>query len=283
MAYNPLTPEEEYIILRKGTECPFTGKYLNNKAEGTYTCRQCDAPLYYSETKFNSHCGWPSFDDEIPGAVTRVPDIDGSRVEIVCSNCGGHLGHVFTGEGFTAKNTRHCVNSISMNFVPKRLEALAERVVLACGDHWNAQLFFSKLDGVLAVKSGFTGGTEHPRSFIFVRGQKTGHAEAIQVDYDPKVITFEKLLQEFFEFHDFSNAEKQGEHNDGVFRSAVFYFNKQQKETVEQVINQLKEKEFEVQTQVEQATVFFPSDDRKQVFFNGMEDVPEPEKFQKIF
>ena len=119
MAYNELSPEEAHVILHKGTERPFTGKYFDHKEEGVYSCKQCGAPLFKSDAKFDSGTGWPSFDDAIEGAVEEVPDADGRRVEIVCAKCGGHLGHVFRGEGFTDKMTRHCVNSISLDFEAK--------------------------------------------------------------------------------------------------------------------------------------------------------------------
>ncbi|HPP40143.1 MAG TPA: methionine-R-sulfoxide reductase, partial [Candidatus Kapabacteria bacterium] len=151
-----LTPDEQRIILHKGTEYPFTGKYNDFFEKGTYLCKQCGVALYRSNDKFASHCGWPSFDDEIPGAIRRQTDADGVRTEILCSNCGAHLGHVFIGEQLTPKNVRHCVNSLSMDFVPFENVTKTQKAIFAAGCFWGVEYYFKTAPGVLRTSVGYT-------------------------------------------------------------------------------------------------------------------------------
>lgn len=284
--HKSLSPDEARVILHKGTEAPYSGEYVETKGAGTYHCKQCDAPLYRSTDKFDSGCGWPSFDTEIPHAVRRVPDADGQRTEIICASCGGHLGHVFEGEGFTAKNTRHCVNSISMVFVPTDqagLQAGAQasststearaaapasegRAIFAGGCFWGVEDAFQKLDGVRSVTSGYTGGTVPNPRYEQVSGGRTGHAEAVEVLYDPAKVSYETLARLFFEIHDPTQLNRQGPDVGTQYRSAIFYTDSAQKSIVESLIRQLESKGWEVVTQLAPATDFYPAEDYHQDF-----------------
>jgi len=285
MNYNKLTPEEEAVILNKATERPWTGAYLNNKEKGTYTCKQCDAPLYRSDDKFDSHCGWPSFDDEIEGAVKRIPDPDGMRTEIVCASCGGHLGHVFLGEGFTDKDTRHCVNSISMNFVPavQELGRNISRAIYAGGCFWGVEYFMQQKNGVISVTSGYIGGhTENP-TYKEVCYENTGHAEAVEIVFDPKQVSYEELTRLFFEIHDPTQLDRQGPDIGDQYRSEIFYVDEEQKEIAEKLISILKSKGYKVATRVTKATTFWPAEDYHQDYYENKGSLPYCHGYTKRF
>ncbi len=268
---NKLTPDEERVIIKKGTEHPFTGKFVNHKETGTYTCRQCNAPLYKSDDKFDSHCGWPSFDDEITGAVKRVPDADGARVEIVCAKCGGHLGHVFSGEGLTPKNTRHCVNSISMSFQPS---SKTERAYFAGGCFWGVEYYFRETKGVISTAVGYMGGTKENPTYKEVCSGSTGHLEVTEVEFDPGRVTFEELARLFFEIHDPTQADGQGPDIGEQYLSVVFYVDDSQKTVAEKLIGILKEKGFNVVTKSLPAPKFWKGEDYHQDYYDKKKGSP---------
>ncbi|MBU1700342.1 MAG: bifunctional methionine sulfoxide reductase B/A protein [Candidatus Eisenbacteria bacterium] len=283
MGFNELTPEEERVIVQKGTEVPFTGKYYNHHEKGTYICKRCGAPLYISDSKFNSGCGWPSFDDEIPGAVEKRTDADGLRTEILCKKCGAHLGHVFTGEEFTEKNTRHCVNSISLEFLPATETRSMQRAIFAGGCFWGMEYFFQNAKGVTSTQVGYVGGdTENP-TYKEVCYDSTGHAEAIEVTFDPSKTTYEELAKLFFEIHDPTQVDRQGPDVGAQYRSSVFYLDDDQKSTAEALIEILKTKGYEVATEVQPAGTFWNAEDYHQDYYKKNKQKPYCHAYTKRF
>ena len=285
---NPLTPQEERVIVNKGTEAPFTGEFYDFHGKGTYVCKRCDAALYRSDAKFDSGCGWPSFDDEIPGAVKRSLDADGMRTEITCAKCGAHLGHVFLGEGLTLKNTRHCVNSISLKFVPDAAAPAAavapgaaptmqaapqappgpQTAIFAGGCFWGVEYYFQKARGVISTQVGYTGGHTQNPTYKQVCSGTTGHAEAIRVTYDPAQVSYEDMAKLFFEIHDPTQVNRQGPDVGLQYRSAVFYQNDAEKATAEKLIGILKAKGLNVVTEVVPANTFWPAEEYHQQYYD---------------
>jgi peptide methionine sulfoxide reductase msrA/msrB len=281
MKFNPLTTEEEYVIINKGTEMPFTGEYFDFHEAGTYHCKHCNAALYKSDAKFNSGCGWPSFDDEIAGAVKRIPDKDGRRTEIVCANCGAHLGHVFLGEGFTDKNTRHCVNSISLTFEPQK--DIYDTAFFASGCFWGTQYWFEKTDGVISTRVGYTGGHLNNPTYKEVCTGKTGHVETLEVVFDPTKTSYETLAKLFFETHDQSQEDGQGPDIGEQYRSEIFYTNLEQKAIAEKLIAQLKTEGYGVATIVTKAEKFWEGEDYHQHYYKRKNGTPYCHAYKKKF
>lgn len=278
-----LAPQVLNIIRDKGTERPFTGDYDDFDQPGTYLCRQCGLALFRAQNKFHSGCGWPSFDAEIPEAVKRELDADGTRTEILCARCGAHLGHVFQGEKFTAKDTRHCVNSASLDFVSDLAVEDSEEAIFAGGCFWGVEDLFRKLPGVLKTEVGYTGGHKSNPTYEEVCEGNTGHLEAIRVVYDPKKIDYEKIVKYFFEIHDPTQADGQGPDIGEQYLSAIFYYDDKQKQIAEKLIAELKKDGFNVTTKLLPVQIFWPAEEYHQKYYYKTGKHPYCHRYVKRF
>lgn len=299
---NILTPEQYAVLREKSTERPFTGTLLKNKADGTYHCAACNYPLFKSDAKFESNCGWPSFDGEIEGHVIKQDDntLGMQRTEIMCARCGSHLGHLFD-DGPTSTGLRYCVNSVSLGFESEEAEKekLAnapklDTITVAGGCFWCMEAVFEELKGVTSVVSGYSGGKAKDASYHKVGDGNTGHAEAIQVVFDPTVISLPEFFKVFFTMHDPTTLDRQGADQGSQYRSAIFYRNDAQKKTAEGLIAAFtKEKVYDnpIVTEVVKFNGFYKAEDYHQDYFANNKDQPycqaviQPKmaKFDKIF
>ncbi|MFC1745671.1 bifunctional methionine sulfoxide reductase B/A protein [Candidatus Riflebacteria bacterium] len=283
MQYNQLSSEEERVIIHKSTERPFSGKYFDHWEKGTYTCKRCDAPLFNSKDKFDFACGWPSFDDEITGAIKRVPDPDGERTEILCNNCDAHLGHVFLDEEITKKNVRHCVNSISINFSPENEKEKPKKAYFAGGCFWGVEYYFQNLKGVLGTQVGYMGGRLENPSYREVCSGTTGHIEAMEVVYNPAKTSYEKLAKLFFEIHDPTQVNRQGPDIGEQYKSAIFYVDNEQKVIAEKLIKILEEKGLKIATRLIQAKTFWNAENYHQDYYKKNGKAPYCHTYIKRF
>ncbi|ABS60601.1 bifunctional methionine sulfoxide reductase B/A protein [Fervidobacterium nodosum] len=279
---NNLSEFEKFVLFEKGTEPPFTGEYENHFEKGIYVCKNCGIPLYNSNDKFHSGCGWPAFDDEIPGAVRKQLDRDGKRTEIVCAYCGAHLGHVFYGEGFTPKNVRHCVNSVSMKFIPEGQKPPIDRMFFAGGCFWGVEHLFKQLDGVVDTRVGYMGGHRKNPTYEQVCTGLTGHYETVEVIFDPLKIDEETLVKYFFEIHDFTQENGQGPDIGEQYKSVIFYTNEKQKEVAEKIKDELSKK-YKVATQIKKASDFWLAEDYHQDYYEKTGKTPYCHYRRKIF
>jgi len=268
-----LTPKMLRVILDKGTEHPFSGPYTDWLDSGSYLCRQCGLALFRSHSKFHSGCGWPSFDQELLGAVTEKADADGLRTEILCVRCQAHLGHVFQGEHFTAKNKRHCVNSISLDFVSDLQVNDTEEAIFAAGCFWGVEHYFKQLPGIVKTEVGYTGGHTADPHYKEVCEGDTGHVEALRVIYNSQQLCYEQVAKYFFEIHDFTQTNGQGPDIGKQYRSMIFYYDPAQQSTAQQLLEELKKKGYIPATDLRPVQAFWRAEEAHQAYYqkNGKE------------
>jgi peptide methionine sulfoxide reductase msrA/msrB len=278
-----LPPEITKIIVDKGTEFPFTGEYDDIDQAGTYLCRQCGLALFRSQTKFHSGCGWPSFDEEIKGAVIKQADNDGTRIEIVCARCKGHLGHVFQGEQFTNKNTRHCVNAASLDFVPDLTVKDTAEAIFAAGCFWGVEYYFQRLPGVLKTVVGYTGGHKDHPTYNEVCAGNTGHVEAIRVVYDKEECDYETVAKYFFEIHNPIQIDGQGPDRGEQYLSVIFYYDDEQKHIAEKLISQLEKQGIKIATKLLPVSIFWHAEDYHQHYYDKSKKEPYCHRHEKRF
>lgn len=267
---NKLNKEEELVIKNKSTEHPFTGEYDDFFVEGEYICKQCNTTLFSSNDKFNSGCGWPSFDDEIPNTVEKVPDTDGKRTEIICANCKGHLGHIFEGEKLTKKDKRYCVNSISLRFIPKVSSTPIATIYLGGGCFWCTEAVFKLIPGVKNVSVGYSGGSKENPTYEEVCMGKTGHIEVTKVEYENNNATLQKILTVFFKTHDPTTPNRQGNDIGEQYKSAIFYTTLEQRDVSANAINQIKNAVTELRPFIK----FYPAEKYHQNFYANNPNYP---------
>lgn len=262
-----LTDSAVAILRDKATEPRYSGNYLEPFEKGTYLCRQCGLALFRADNQFASACGWPSFDSELPGAILRLPDQDGRRTEILCHRCHGHLGHVFLGEGLTSKNLRHCVNSLSIEFVSSNDVMDTGEAIVAAGCFWGVQYYFDKLDGVLKTEVGYIGSHIDNPTYEDVCSKTTGHVEGIRVVYDVNRLSYEDVIKYFFEIHDPTQANGQGPDIGEQYLSRIFCFDDEQHQTAAKVIAYLRQHDCDVVTELLPMSVFWPAEEYHQDYY----------------
>lgn len=262
-----LTPSVLAIVRDRHTETPFTDDRPPASTPGSFLCRQCGLALFRNAARFHSGCGWPAFAKEVPETVREQKDADGVRDEIQCARCAAHLGHVFRGEGFTPENLRHCVNAMSLDHVASGSVLDSEEAIFAAGCFWGVEHLFRQLPGVLKTEVGYTGGHTSFPTYEKVCSGQTGHYEAVRILYDPAVVAYEALVKYFYEIHHPEQPDGQGPDIGQQYQSAVFYYDRSQKEAAENITARLEATGCQVTTRLLPVAVFWPAEASHQNYY----------------